>query len=403
MTKRLYYEENAIRCRAKVLCCRKAEAGYEVLTDATVIFPEGGGQPSDTGSLGSVQVLCAREEGEEIWHLTPEPLSEGQEVEILADATRRLDHSQQHSGEHILSGLAHTLYGAVNVGFHMAETYATLDLDLPLSETQLLELEREANRVIYRNAETTYRMVDAQELSSISLRKQTKGLTGEVRIVYVGDVDSCTCCGTHVKRSGEIGYIKITDHIHYKGGTRAWFACGMRAVEDYLAKQTTVDALAKVFCTKPENVVDAVNRQREELFQLRGVLRRRTDRLLDYQARELLESAEWIHGWKLVVYRQKEVEIGDLKRLAEEICGRENAIAVLFGEGSDTLCYQLMCTDGAKVSMREFCQVVNAAMGGKGGGRDGAAQGSAPLNRASDVEAAVAQLAAYIKIVMQKK
>ncbi len=403
MTERLYYKENGLLCRGRVLSCRPVENGYEILTDATVIYPEGGGQPSDTGILDGVRVLSAREEGEEVWHLTQKPLPQGTDVDIEADAQRRMDHSQQHSGEHILSGLAHSLYGAVNVGFHMAETYATVDFDLPLSEAQLAQLEREANLAVYRNVETEYQIVQAEELSSIPLRKQAQGLAGEVRIVFVGRVDSCTCCGTHVQRSGEIGYIKITDHIRYKGGTRAWFACGMRAVEDSLAKQAVVAALAKEFSTKPEQVLEAVTRQREELFLARGALKRRTEQFAVVQARELLESAEQIRGYKLVVHWQNDVEMGDLKRLAEEICGKEPAVAVLFGEGKKNLCYQLMRTNGAKVSMRELCQAVNAAVGGKGGGRDGAAQGSAPIGRSSNIEAALAQLTSYFKTVMEKK
>lgn len=403
MTKRAYYNDGALSCQAVVLDCVAVEGGYEILTDVTSIFPESGGQLSDTGRIGDAVISHAREDGELVWHMADRPLEKGAEVTITADAELRIDHTCQHSGEHILSGLASNLFGAVNVGFHMAEDYATLDLDTFLSHEQIQQLQREANKVVQRNVPVSCVVVQGEELENIPLRKQAKGLSGDIRIVYFdqGAVDSCTCCGTHVALAGEVGYIKITSHIKYKGGTRIWFACGMRAVEDSLKNQDVVNTLAVRFSAKAEDVVAAVIRQGDELNTAKHQLRERTQQLQKYIAAELLDNAENINGTRLVVGMQQGAQMNELKTLAEKLTEQPDALAVLFALNGETLMYQLARGKGVKHSARELIQAVNAAVGGKGGGRDEFAQGSAPVGSASDIEGTVEQIRNYCKAVLR--
>ena len=403
MTKRAYYDNGALSCEAVVLDCVAVEGGYEILTDVTSIFPESGGQLSDTGRIGDAVVSHAREDGELVWHMADKPIEKGTAVTVVADAEPRMDHTCQHSGEHILSGLASKLFGAVNVGFHMAEDYATIDLDTFLTHEQIQQLQREANRAVQRNVPVTCVVVQGEELENIPLRKQAKGLTGDIRIVYFdeGAVDSCTCCGTHVALSGEVGYIKITSHIKYKGGTRIWFACGMRAVEDSLKNQDIVDNLAVRFSAKAEDVVSAVVRQGDELNTVKHQLRERTQQLQKYIAAELLEEAENISGTRLVISLQQGIQMNELKTLAEKLTEQPDVLAVLFAKNGDTLMYQLARGKGVKQSIRELIQAVNAAVGGKGGGRDDFAQGSAPISGASDVDGTAEQIKNYCKAVLK--
>jgi len=399
MTKRAYYNDGALSCEAVVLDCVAVEGGYEILTDVTSIFPESGGQLSDTGRIGEAVISHAREDGELVWHMADRPLEKGAKVTVTADAGPRMDHTCQHSGEHILSGLASKLFGAVNVGFHMAEDYATLDLDTFLTNEQLKELQREANRAVQRNVPVTSVVVQGEDLENIPLRKQAKGLTGDIRIVYFdeGEVDSCTCCGTHVALSGEVGYIKITSHIKYKGGTRIWFACGMRAVEDSLKNQDIVDTLSVRFSAKAEDVAAAVVRQGDELNAAKHQLRERTQQLHKYIAAELLEGAESIGGVRLVISLQQGAQMNELKALAEKLTEQPEVLAVLFSQNGESLMYQLARGKEVKRSMRELIQAVNAAVGGKGGGRDEFAQGSAAVGSATDVEGTVGQIKNYCK------
>lgn len=403
MTKRIYHQNNALTCEAKVLDCVKTENGYEILTDATVIFPESGGQLSDTGYIGDARITHAREEGELVWHLADKAMEKDSIVTIIADAEGRLDHSQQHTGEHMLSGLAFKLFGAHNVGFHMAADYATLDLDTLLTREQVEELQREANRRVQANLPITCEIVQGEDLENIQLRKQAKGLTGDIRIVYVdgGEVDSCTCCGTHVALTGEVGYIKITSFIKYKGGTRIWFACGMRAVNDSLMNQRIVDTLAVRFSAKAEDIVAAVERQGDEIAAAKKQNRELTERLLSYVAAELIETAPEIKGVKLAFSLQKGSSMNELKKLSEKLTQETNVLAVLFGESNGSLMYQLARGSGVKVSVRELIQAVNAATGGKGGGRDDYAQGSAPITPSLDVEGTVEQLCTYCKNIIK--
>lgn len=403
MTKKLYYENTWLdNCEAEVLECKKSETGgYEILLDRTVIFPEGGGQPSDTGKIDSLVVSSAFEEGEEIWNCTDAPIEKGKTVKVTLDIDRRRDHSQQHSGEHIISGLANSIFKAKNVGFHMAETYSTLDLDLPLSDDDMKTLELEANIAVQKNMPVSYRFVQAEELSEITLRKQASGLSGEIRIVYVGDADSCTCCGTHCLSTGEIGYIRFVNWQNYKGGVRLWFLCGMRAIQAANVQRDILSALAKRFSAKQEDIIPAIEKQGNDLAAMKHEMKNRTDALLTYRATEAMQNAESVSGIKILINKIDGFSMPDLKIYADKLLALDRCIAVLFAENQDNLQYQLAASKGIKLSMRELCAVVNAATGGKGGGKDDFAQGSAKPQNSFDET--IMQIKGYMRAKLKEE
>ena len=404
MTEKLFYtDSHQQEFTAEVVSCRPCDNGYEAVLSRTAFFPEGGGQAADTGVIDGIRVYDVQEKGEQIFHYLEGELEEGKTVTGQIDWDKRFSRMQQHSGEHILSGMASKLFGAKNVGFHMAEDYATIDLDTQLTHEQIKELQREANRAVQRNVPVTCETVQGEELEHITLRKQAKGLKGDIRIVYFdgGEVDSCTCCGTHVAFSGEVGYIKITAHIKYKGGTRIWFACGMRAVEDSLNNQDIVDSLAVRFSAKQEDVLNAVLRQGDELTAARHQLKERTEKLNEFIAAELLGNAEVIGATKLIIDMQKGSSMNELKNLGDMLIRDENVLAMLFGENGDSLVYQLARGRNVKTSMRELIKAVNAAAGGKGGGRDEYAQGSAKITSATDAEGSIESLRGYCRSMLK--
>ncbi len=328
MTKKLYYDPEITQCEAQVCDCRPFEqGGFEVLLDQTIIYPEGGGQPSDTGFLDDARVSYAFEEGEDVWHRCERAFPLGARVCVRFDEARRRDHTQQHTGEHILSGLAASLYNCSNVGFHMAEDYVSVDFDRALDAKQVEALALAANETIMRNGETVCRIVDAAMLPDISLRKSAKGLQGEVRIVYAGGVDSCTCCGTHCKRAGEVGVLKILSHMNYKGGTRVFFLCGMRAVHSMMEDAALLDAIARRFSTKPADALTAIVKQGDELAQTKRQLKKRTDELFSYRAREVLEAAPRVGNTVVVAWLGEGLNMTELGLFAEMICAGGNAIA----------------------------------------------------------------------------
>ena len=230
-TEKLFYED--VYCknfRAKVLSCTPGKHGFDVVLDRTAFYPEGGGQPGDTGSLSGVRVTDTHEAGGEIIHYCQTPLEVGSEVEGCIDWERRLGLMQMHSGEHILSGIVHRRFGYDNVGFHMGADMVTIDFSGMLTEDDLKQIEREANEVVWENREIRISFPPEEELEQIPYRSK-KALTGSVRIVTIENADICACCGTHVTRTGEIGLIKIFSCVKFHEGVRLEILCGMRAYE----------------------------------------------------------------------------------------------------------------------------------------------------------------------------
>lgn len=395
MTKKLYYDHNIKECDALVLACRKGEDGFEVRLDQTVIYPEGGGQPSDRGFIDGAAVPYAFEEGEDIWHCCEKAFEEGARVHVRFDEAVRFDHSQQHTGEHMLSGLASSMFGCANVGFHMAEDYVSVDFDKPLSDEEVDALELAANEAIQRNEPTDYKIVDAQELEQMTLRKRAAGLSGEIRIVYTGGVDSCTCCGTHTASAGEVGVLKITAHANHRGGTRMFFLCGMRAVRSMIKDREHLDVIARRFSTKPEEAVQMVVKQGDELAETRRLLKQRTGELFAYRATALYQNAAKAGDVAIVVSLEKGLNMPELGMLCEQLLACGKAVAVMLSEMDGALLYRMARSNGVDLSMKEVCLAVNAATGGKGGGRDDAAQGSAPERK--DANEICAQLETYLK------
>lgn len=310
MTELLYYSTPIItECGAAVLSCEKDErsGAYKIILDRTMIYPEGGGQPADRGSIvfkpdnsaaeQTVRISDARTENGSVVHFCDAEIPAGTIVRVVLDVDTRLDHAQQHTGEHIVSGLANKLFGAVNVGFHMAADYCTIDFDIPLEQAQLEELERAANAAVRANLSVHTEVTTPEDASTRTLRKKSDKAVGNdknkksdkpqnnicepvppakaVRIVYIdnGKIDSCTCCGTHLAATGGVGTILFTDAQHYKGGTRLWFVCGGRATAAVRTVQNIVSALAKQYSTSREELPAAIRKQADELASSKSELR----------------------------------------------------------------------------------------------------------------------------------
>ena len=236
MTEKLFYEDShMITFSAVVQACEKVGDYYEAVLDRTAFFPEGGGQLADTGVLDGVPVLDAQERESLIYHLLEKPLEVGKTVEGKIDWEERFSKMQQHSGEHIVSGIVHALYGYDNVGFHMGADAITIDFNGPLTKEQLQDIEYRANQAVAWNLEVQVHYPTKEELANIKYRSKIE-IEGQVRLVTVPGHDACACCAPHVKRTGEIGIIKLIGLQNYKGGVRVSMLCGFRALADYEAK-----------------------------------------------------------------------------------------------------------------------------------------------------------------------
>ena len=248
-TRKLYYENGAcLQFCATVLSCVPTDGNF-------AFYPEGGGQPADRGALGGARVLDVHEKDGVVVHTVTAPLRVGEMVQGDVDGRRRLDHMQQHTGEHIVCGIVHRLYGYENVGFHLGDDETTFDFDGPLTKKQLSEIEVLANRTVTQNLSVRGYYPSYGELAKLDYRSK-KEIDGDIRIVEIEGIDRCACCAPHVAKTGEIGLIKFTDSMAYKGGIRIHMVCGMRALRDYSLKQENLELIARDLSCKPTNAAE---------------------------------------------------------------------------------------------------------------------------------------------------
>lgn len=292
MTKKLYnsqpYEK---QFHGVVTQVREKEGVWEVALDQTLFFPEEGGQVCDMGTLNGEEVADVQIEQDVLWHRMKGEcaLKVGQEVTGTIDFARRYDLMQQHTGEHILSGTIYRNFGYANVGFHCSTDIVTVDVGGPLTEEEILRMEKEANEAVQRNAAIVVSYPTTEEQKELTYRSK-KEIEGELRIVTIEGIDCCACCAPHVQRTGEVGSIQIVNWENYKGGVRLEIKCGMRAIKDACGKRAVLKQLNKQLSSKTEELPSAVERLLNENLQLKGELARLQEQLLGVKANEIPEQ-----------------------------------------------------------------------------------------------------------------
>lgn len=352
---------------ARVVSCEEGKHGFEAVLDRTGFYPEGGGQPADTGMLGGQRVVDVHEKNGEILHYMDGPLAVGSQVTGEIDWERRYSNMQQHSGEHLLSGLIHRRYGYDNVGFHMGELEVTVDVNGPLTMEQLEELEREANGMVYENLPVNQLYPTEEELHTMEYRSK-KELSGQIRIVEIPGCDTCACCGTHVERTGEIGIIKVLGMINYKGGVRLTMLCGMRALEDYGKKQSQVTRISNLLSARPGAIVEAVERLKQENADREYQMKQLYQQLFQVKTEKIPEQ-----GGLLSVYEEG-LPPALLRIYCTMLYEQKKGDVVLVCSGKDgRLQYAL---GSSREDMRLLSRELNSMLHGKGGGSAVMAQGT---------------------------
>ena len=366
MTEKLYEVDSYVQnFTAQVVSCAPVPGGFAVVLDRTAFFPEGGGQPCDTGRLGGARVLAVHTDGETITHTTDAPLTAGKTVDGCLDWHARLDAMQQHTGEHILSGALHRLFGAENVGFHIGSPYVRMDTSIPLTQEQLAQAEAEANAAVRADTPVHCWVADSETLARTDYRSK-KELTGDVRLVEAGG-DCCACCGTHLARTGEVGLIKIISAQHYKTGMRLAVACGQRAYDAVAAICADAEAAGRVLSAPAGSLTPSVeNRQNGE-----AVLKQRIAALQNALADAYVQAAApdrpavlWAEG----------ADGDGLRRIAMAVCAGTNQVACALAPGGQGLSYALAAPDGTDA--RALGRALNEAFAGRGGGKPAFCQGS---------------------------
>lgn len=377
MTEKLYETNSHMdKFNATVLSCEKSNNGYMVVLDKTAFFPEGGGQSADTGYLDKAAVTDVQIKNGIIIHYTDLPLTTGTSVNGRIDWKQRFIRMQNHSGEHIVSGIIHKKYGFNNVGFHMGNEDITLDIDGALDREQLDEIEYEANLAVSKNIIVKTEYPSPEKLSALDYRSKLD-ITENVRIVTIDGYDMCACCAPHVKATGEIGIIKLLDFIHYKNGLRIHMLCGFSALADYKTKYRNNLEISNMLSSKRDETANAVARLLDENAKLKQEIHSLKKNYIKYKC-ACIEPTD-----NNICVFEENMDMNTLREYANEIiqkCG--NICAAFSGNDKDGYIYVIL---SRSIPLRALSKAINSAISGRGGGRDDILQGQSHAKRA-DIE-----------------
>ena len=366
-TEKLYYADPFLKTfTATVLDCQPGKNGFVVTLDRTAFYPEGGGQPADQGTLDGAAVTDVHEKSGVVLHNVDSAVEIGKTVTGVIDWARRFDHMQQHSGEHICSGLICGRYHCDNVGFHMGTDMVTIDFNADIPWEELLEIEAQANQYIYEDHPIDIQFHRGAELDAIDYRSK-KPLEGDVRIVAFPGADCCACCGTHVLRSGQVGLVKFLSVQKFREGVRIELLCGKRAL-NYLARTwEQAKTIGQRLSVKPVDAAAAVERLEHELSAAKLRCAQLEESVFAAIAQEQAGKGD-------VLLFQPPMKPDSVRKLADAAAKTCGGLAAVFaGEGTH-YAYALGRADGQDISAQ--VKAMNAALHGRGGGRNGFAQGS---------------------------
>ena len=380
VTEKIYEKQSYIKeYRSVVSDCIIENDKVYIKLQESIFFPEEGGQYSDTGTIlyddKTVQVLKGEiigspTEGEtDIRYLVTERIEPGTEVLCKLDWDIRFDRMQNHSGEHILSGLVHNRFGYNNVGFHLSDDEpVTLAFDGVLTEDQIKEIEKEANRIIYMNLVISDSYPSKEELVNITYRSKID-IKAQVRLITIGDkencVDVCACCAPHVSHTGAIGIIKIISFMKFKGGTQLSILCGRRALEYIEHNLNNLDSVARGFSTHADNVPRLVDNLKDENMQLTAKVAELTERIII----EDIKAGKY----DKCVFTDMELSAANMKNIYNELISLRDGYVGLFA-GSDEGGYRYY-GGGRDVDAKNLADMMREKLGAKGGGSSQMIQG----------------------------
>lgn len=368
MTEKLFYQDGYMReFDARVISCEREGERYQVVLDRTAFFPEGGGQYADPGWLGGAEVLDVQEKDGAICHTVTAPLEAGTAVHGKIDWDIRFERMQQHTGEHIISGIVHGRFGYENVGFHLGSDYCTMDFNGPITREELKEIELEANKAVFRNLNVEITYPSKAELAAMEYRSKIE-IEGQVRIITIPGYDVCACCAPHLASTGEIGLIKLVNMMNYKGGERITMLCGYRALNDYEIKDKNTKMISALLSAKEYEVADAVSHLKDELGSTKGKIASLRQKMLAYQAAELPVDED------MTVVFDPDLEGNAPRELMNLLLDKGAKVCAVFA-GTEEAGYRYVI-GSREADVRPLCKKINEVFGGRGGGKPEMVQGS---------------------------
>lgn len=374
---RLYYTDSMLRTfSSRVTHCDEVDGRVRVVLESTAFYPTAGGQPFDTGTLGGASVLDVEDdEALGVVHVVDRRLSVGETVEGVIEWSRRIDHMQQHTGQHILSAAFDRTCGVRTESFHLGTTSCTIDLAREVTPAEIAQAERLANEVVWEDRPVTVTFASEQEAAALPLRKESLR-TGTLRLIAVTDFDLSACGGTHVPRTGMVGVIAVAGWERFKGGSRIEFVCGGRALAAHARLRDQVTALVRQTTVAPHELSGAFERLQSENRTAQKTIRALQEALATHLAATLVASAEDVGHFRRVLVEQPGWDAAALKALASALASHPGIVAVVTGSGTPA---PLVVARAADVAFDAGACVkqITAVLGGRGGGRPELAQGAA--------------------------
>lgn len=364
----------------KVLSCDKAQLGnetvYNVVLDRTLFFPEQGGQSPDKGLINGIEVLDVQIRNDVIYHTLKQQIAVGETVHGEINWTHRFNNMQQHSGEHIFSGIVHSRYGFENVGFHLSDQIVTMDFSGVLSAEQIYDIEYAVNKAITENIDIQVSFPSKEELSSLEYRSKIE-IEGQVRIVTVPGYDVCACCAPHVRKTGEIGMLKVMSIQNYKGGVRVSILCGFRALHAFREKAAVINDLTGFLTTGQDKLVETVKKLKTNNQNLSSQLAQANQTLLLQKLEDLPESQED------VILFENGINTKVLRNVINNLVEKHSGYCAIF-VGDDENGYNYVIGSKNK-NCKELAAKMQSAFKAKGGGNEQMIQGSVVALQ-SDIE-----------------
>ena len=372
MTEKLYDIDSYIKeFDANVISCCEDGGKFKVVLDKTAFFPEEGGQDSDRGVMGDAALLDVQETQGEIYHFTDKALEIGSTVKCVIDWERRFDYMQQHTGEHMVSGVAHRLFGCENVGFHLSEDIVTVDFDKMLTREQILEIEKEANKAVFENQKVKAFFPDSEALKTLEYRSK-KEIDGQIRIVEIENTDMCACCAPHVKETGQVGLIKLLDSEKLRGGIRIEMKCGGRALRDYNDKYDNVRKISAALAVKQTETADGVERLLKNLGEMKFKITNLKRQSIDGKISAFNPERN------ITAVFEEDFEIKELQSYSDGLCKTYGGIRGVFSAVDGGFAFAIC---GENNELDKFFAEFKTAFTVRGGGRNGMVQGTVLAKR----------------------
>ncbi|MEG1483162.1 alanyl-tRNA editing protein [Clostridium sp.] len=377
MTEKLFYENQYEKSfTAEIINIVEKTNEFHIVLDKTHFYPEGGGQPSDIGTIESIPVLSVYENDGIIYHITEKKPIKIHKLKCSINWAHRFDFMQQHLGQHILSACLLEKFNATTIGAHLGSTSCTLDVDKLLNVNQIEEALTYANDIIFDNIDVEVLYPTKSELKKLSIKKTSTKIGEQIRIVKISDLDINPCCGIHPKSTLEVQIIKVVKFEKHKTGTRIEFLCGKRGIQNSFIN----DKFASTVCSKlhcnSEDALLQIDKLAQDFSKLSAENRALKSNIADYEIKEMIENCEKIDGISIIKSIHSNVDLKHVNLLASKLVAYENVI-VLFGvKSEDRATLIFMCSKDLNIiSMNMLLKDAITLIDGKGGGSNISAQG----------------------------